>query len=980
MDDDDDEPQVRKRRYKPKKADDEDDAPSGGRGRFAEDDDDDEDDISTGNVYLDIALDFRDDCIDWAKAHVLYAIIICVLAFLLFSALSFYVVYSCVRYINRPSLEKVIRTYDLGLFPETKLLADYALSYISATNRPEVRAPFQFLQGAAICALAERVPPADQRDYYLMAANFLKQSALYNFLPSRAPEGWFLLGKSLFHLGELEQCRIPLHAALADGYPYTKDIHWLLANAYFLGASPDMERARHHLHQFQTEPTLLEEELAESRLLETIITLHMDGIEEAEAVLRQVPRFRQFALKRNFVDGQIELFKAREQVQIAFALEHDPNPNLLRPPLIRAPITASEEIAPEEIPPEPTVPEPIILAPEDIPIALAPVSPIDESALQEFMLSRGPPAAVVGIFDESSEVQQRIAAIRSRYAQNAADDGIIILPREDAQTAPMPPEDPDFDFYQDDPILQRVQRHRDAAHDHYERAIELFTEVVHHADVHNPWGRFSRLLIGVCHLETSNFPEASEHFRRLFATFPDSSEAVAANFLLGEHNRMLGNHDVGFRAIAQAFHTVRQNPNYASLWLPMETMIERSIEMIRRDVENHDYAYAIRLLNMLAGVKPVADRARMTGEVHENWAEFLQSQADVTFGEEGEQLAREAAMQWRHAGAAFAALAEIISDTLEFSDLLWRAAENYRVGKDYRRAIAAYRNYVRVNLVARRPEVYFRMGEMFLHLDGLNEVVFTLEEALRAYPTHNLVPQMRLILSYAYRELQEWDKAKALLRLNLIGDAAPTSTPYRDSMYLLGEICFDQGNFEQAIPYYEDAIRVHPDAPQAADANYHLALAYFRISDDILAELSYMTPDAVRRSVEATAAINRRRALAYFEQAEFMLLERQQTMGLTEAERMMLINTHFMTCRILLSMGQYEQAIPKLNTAATMFQDRAEALHALIQMAHAMRMIGQDEESQTTLRRAEVILNYLEQIGTIEDGEMWRNKIRRQAP
>jgi len=63
-----------------------------------------------------------------------------------------------------------------------------------------------------------------------------------------------------------------------------------------------------------------------------------------------------------------------------------------------------------------------------------------------------------------------------------------------------------------------------------------------------------------------------------------------------------------------------------------------------------------------------------------------------------------------------------------------------------------------------------------------------------------------------------------------------------------------------------------------------------------------------------------------------------------------------------------------------MYQDREEALDALMKMAYAMRMIGWNTESQTTLRRAEVILNQLKASGTINesDGTNWQSVIQGQ--
>ena len=978
-DEEDEVPKVRKRRYNPPKAedDDEEDGPPGrkGRGAQAEDDDEDEDgegSISTGNVYLDIALDFRDDCIDWSKEHVLYAIIIGVVAFLIFTTLSYLFISSCVRYLNRPSLDKVIKAYDLGLFPETKFLADEALRYISANN-PEIRSPFLFLQGAAVCAIAERVVPADQQDYYLTAANYLKESARYGFLPSRVEEGWFLLGKSLFHCGELEQCRKPLEIALEDGYPHTKEVYWYLTNAYLLGTSPDLKRARQYLARFQGEPTALEEEIAESRLLEAMIILQIGDIRAAEKIFDKVPRFEQFALMRNLVEGQIEFFKARELRQQAIDIETDPNPK----PLQNLPVVP--------VPVRPETPVPVsthISLPEEIPTAPIPVIPMDDVTLREFMLPNSLPAPILGSFDGGSELQQRIAAMQSKYADNMADDEIIILPKEgEIKSAPEPPPQSSeilIDPFDGDFVLKRAKEFRDAAASHYLQAIDRFADVIELAGTNNPWGRTARLLTGMSYAEMEDSKNANDYFRNLIATFPASPEAAAAGFILGEYDRTMGNSDAAFRLFGQTFENLRRNPNYTSFWLPKTMLLERCMAIVRNDIKKQKYTDAVKFLDMLKGVMLPADIARLKGETYESWAALLQSQAEITFGERGNQLAKDAESKWRNAGAAFATLAQLLSDTPDFTDLLWRGAENYRLGKDYRRGIIEYKKYTSANLLDHRPEVNLRLGEMYLHLDFLSEAAYVLEEALHDFPSHNLVPQIRLALSRVYYEQKDWDKAKTLLQLNLIGEITPASAPYRDSMYALGNISYAQGNLESAIPYLEDALKVHPEAIQAADALYTLAQAYLGRAEEQARELEENPPETVQRTIESIVLTNRQRALTYLEQTETILSDRQRALGLTEAEKLMLRNAQFTICSVLMQMEQYDQVIPRLNTLATIYQDKPETLSALINMAYALRMTGKETESQTTLKRAEVILNQLEKIGTITDGTNWHNAIQGQ--
>jgi tetratricopeptide (TPR) repeat protein len=732
------------------------------------------------------------------------------------------------------------------------------------------------------------------------------------------------------------------------------------------------------LKRFQTEPTALEEEIAESHFLEAMIALQTKGIEEAEAVFKLVPHFEQFTIQRSFVEGQIEFFKGRKWRQLTIDLETDPNPNVR--------MRQSDEKMQQSLPvaPAPVNPQtPILLesptSPTVPPTAPAPVSPMEEAAIRQFMRPQSVP--LVGVFDSDSEVQQQFAAMRAKYAQSVSDDEIVVLPKEDAKTAPEPPkisQDIPVDPVVSDSVMQRVKELRDIANGHYSRAITLFGEVIRLSDSVSLFGRTARLLTALSYEEMGDLKTSNDHLRNVIETFPASQEAVAAGFFLGEHDRAAGSLDAAFRLWGDAFENIRRNPRYTSFWLPKTVLFQRCTTMVREDIEKNRHADALQLLTMLGGVMPPADLAKLKGETYESWAMLLQSQAETTFGEPGNQLAKDTESKRRSAGGAFGELAQLLSDTLEFSNLLWRSAENYRLGKDYRRGIVGYRKFIAANPVGHRPEVNLHLGELYFHLDLLEEASSVLEEALHDFPAHSLTPQLRLMLSHVYYEQKKWDEARALLQLNLIGEASPESASYRDAMYALGNVSFAQGDLEATIPYLEDAIKVHPNAIQAAEAHYTLAQAYLGQAAKHLSEPTENVPAAARQSLESLALEHQYRALAHFAKTEDVLTDRQRVMGLTESEKLMLRNAQFSVCSVLVNMEQYDQVIPRLNALATMYQDRPVVLDALLKMAYALRMTGRETEEQTTLRRAEAILNQLEKTGTISDGTNWRNMIQGQ--
>ncbi len=249
-DDDEDDAPVERKRRRPKKkpvSDDDGDAlpGRGGRGRVDDDDEEEENSLSTGNIFLDILLDFFDDCTDWAKAHVRAAIILALLFTLLLLTGFGLTVRYIINYINRPTLEQALEAYDLGAYSEARIFAEQVLKYAKEDD-DRTRASASFILGASTCAIAEIAWDTNRQPYYLAAVSYLRSSEEYGFVRGRELEGFFLLGKSLYLSGELVPCREPLLRVLEAGESQDpaviKNVCWYLTNSFFLYAQPDYGR------------------------------------------------------------------------------------------------------------------------------------------------------------------------------------------------------------------------------------------------------------------------------------------------------------------------------------------------------------------------------------------------------------------------------------------------------------------------------------------------------------------------------------------------------------------------------------------------------------------------------------------------------------------------------------------------------------------------------------------------------------------
>ncbi|MDR1963619.1 MAG: tetratricopeptide repeat protein [Planctomycetaceae bacterium] len=1052
--DDDEEkivPVVKKRRRPQKQpvADDEENTGLTGKKKSEENEENEEEEsISTGNVLLDIILDFRDDCADWVKEHFVVAVAIGVVVLLLFLTSTGLAIRSIVKYINRPTLQLTLTAYDLGSYSEAKRLAEEVLQYASPQDIP-TRAGALFVLGAATCSIAENAWEINRQPYYLAAANYLRDSGDYGFIPERRAEGFFLLGKSLYLSGELTQCREPLQNALELDSPNKKWIYWFLAHSYFLESKPDFHESLRNLQAFQNDPTTTEEEQYEADILRSMILIQLGEPDHAEQTLAKIPSLDRFRTMRHFVLGQIALLRARDLRKKSIELQNNRNPVLLNDsPVAPAPVTP-EPSSPEPTSPEPTMPTPAMpvlpkppnsnerpatvpnnssdssnssnssdsldllkepdmekllpnrsqnetrLFPDSSVWAIVPVTPIEP--VDDPWSAVIPPVPTGENEDENGENQgttlaRRMVSMRSRvagaYAQDAGNTAqttsdpnrIIVLPPEKKEeNAPFPLEFPAGSLStqpQLDPALVNAQNLHKLAVTQYREAIEHFQEVCRQELFFPRWFRNAVLLQGICYDEMGDIIKAQESYLELTETFPMSSEAAAADFFWAEIERKFGRTETSLRGYARTFEAMRQDPHYACFWLSKDAMMDRCREIIRNNIQLKEYKEAVTLLYLLRGVMPVAETARLRGDTYESWAVQLRQQADATLGQAGEEFLRESYVKYRRSGEAFAELGRVDYDSADFSDWLWRSAENFRLGKDYRRAIPQYKHFLRITINEHRPEIYLYLGEMYLHIDALDNAVDIMEEAIQYYPNHALVPRLRMGLSRAYVEKKEWDKAKEILQLNLIDEYAPSSAIYRDSMFALGKLFFERGRFAEAIPYLEDAVKNYPNAIQTADSHYYLSQAYLQQAAELSQSAEESVLEAVRQQLLADADAERQKALIHIQKTEELLVKRQEVMDLTESEQLMLRNALFGSGSVLLELKRYEQAISTLSIVATRYQDRPESLDALIRMATAFRQTGKFEEAATTLNQAEFVLNRLEKNGTIPLENNWKNLIQ----
>jgi TolA-binding protein len=379
-------------------------------------------------------------------------------------------------------------------------------------------------------------------------------------------------------------------------------------------------------------------------------------------------------------------------------------------------------------------------------------------------------------------------------------------------------------------------------------------------------------------------------YEGITTSYPTSSEAVAAEFLLAEIQRRQGYFDVAMTGYRTAFERLRRNPAYSNNHLTKAVMCDRACKVFDDWIHTERFERAFQLLELIRPVLSAEMSYRMGAVSLNHWGNILRQRAEKVFFEERKDLMSQAEQKYKIAGYWYAELARCRFAEDDYAECLWNSAENYRTGREYRKSILMFQRYLGMNFDQRRSEAYFLMGEMYYELDYLDDALRVTKRCIEDYPRSRYVPWARLLLSKVYREKKEWNDAIAMLNQNLSGEFTPNSNIFRDSEFALGNLHFFRGNYEQATMALEYATQQHPNAPQAAEANYLISRSYIELANAsekvaAAAQLARVKAAETERAIAARMA-----ALEHYRRCESDLRLRQDSISLTDSEALMLRN------------------------------------------------------------------------------------------
>jgi tetratricopeptide (TPR) repeat protein len=172
----------------------------------------------------------------------------------------------------------------------------------------------------------------------------------------------------------------------------------------------------------------------------------------------------------------------------------------------------------------------------------------------------------------------------------------------------------------------------------------------------------------------------------------------------------------------------------------------------------------------------------------------------------------------------------------------------------------------------------------------------------------------------------------------------------------LKELELADGAFSECISRLDEAILREPDAEQAVESRYYLAMAHVYSAKLPKKQLGGINIETTRVALRRHVQHELQAAITEFETLMGILINKQEQGELTLVENRILRNCIFGKADALFDLAQYEDAIKAYSSATNRYQQQEECLEAYVQIAICQRKLNRSADSRRTLWQANTVL------------------------
>ena len=317
----------------------------------------------------------------------------------------------------------------------------------------------------------------------------------------------------------------------------------------------------------------------------------------------------------------------------------------------------------------------------------------------------------------------------------------------------------------------------------------------------------------------------------------------------------------------------------------------------------------------------------------------------------------------RHAKALAA------SDPGASASSLWTAADSYDRAGDMEEAKKAFADYAdtAADTDPHKPEAKFRLAQVFQarrEYGAAGALYRALYEARdTTNPAHNsagmgdkaVVPLAQCLL--ADNNPANNQEAETLLRSVVDGSLiSPSSPEFRSALIELGESCYKQDRFADAIGWLEQAAKRYKDDKRIESIRYLLADSHRREGVKIGQALAMQKlPQSQMDQLESSRVEHLRMARTLYEGVK-MALGQKEPRTLTNLDKIHLRNSYFYLGDCAMELKDYDAAIAAYDDARKQYSEEPSSLVAMAQIVSAYVAQEKWAEARTANERARLQL------------------------
>ncbi len=296
---------------------------------------------------------------------------------------------------------------------------------------------------------------------------------------------------------------------------------------------------------------------------------------------------------------------------------------------------------------------------------------------------------------------------------------------------------------------------------------------------------------------------------------------------------------------------------------------------------------------------------------------------------------------------------------------LWRSAEDFFRGQSFSHAVKTLKEYLRYEPELRNAQALLRLGQAQLALGQVPQSIAALGECIEFHPLDTSTFQARIDCAKALRYQGNVDQAEELLRDNIVGSSLkPTSPEWKDSLFELGFLLHEKGEFKEAIGTLEEAVERYPEDAHRLAAQYVIGESYRRWSQEPLDEArkAHATSEHDKSLKIATQRLNA--ALRQFEYVQRTITLKSHDIHSDPLIGTMLRNCYMFEGAVLFDLGRYKEAIEAYSNVSSLYPDEPFVLETFVEIANCWRRLDRHDNVHGAVHQCRSLWNACRRIPT----------------